>query len=134
MGLSTDQFHGTKMIGLTNESIGISGDGKLHFLKSDSQDAAISTGDTQFRLHKGSVIGVGYLFKTKEVIFTKDGIFIKKIELPKKMWDKLMYPALSLASRDHHRCQINLGMRDFEFSVDEYLQRDYYKKIYEEIK
>jgi hypothetical protein len=66
------------------------------------------------------VLGVGYIFSTKEVFFTKDGVILSRVPLPKKMKNKLLYPALSLASRDHHRVHINLTER----VLPEDIQRD----------
>jgi hypothetical protein len=48
-------------------------------------------------------------------------VLLKKVNLPKKMTDKLLYPALTLASREQHRVQINLGLRSFKFSLDCFL-------------
>jgi hypothetical protein len=78
-------------------------------------------------------LGVGYIFSTKEVFFTKDGVILSRVPLPKKMKNKLLYPALSLASRDHHRVHINLGMREFKFDVQGFLQKEYFQKIFKEI-
>lgn len=102
------------MVGLTPESIGLSGDFKLHFLKEDLTDASIKmrTGILGAQcVKKGSVIGVGYIFYSKKLFFTRDGSLLKKegsegkflVDLPLKMQRKMLYPALSLASRDQHR-------------------------------
>lgn len=78
---------GTKIVGDTKESIGISLDGKVHF----SDDAGTSRqipvncvqGQTQaFQLKPNFILGVGYIFKTKQVLFTANGKEVDLRDLP----------------------------------------------------
>jgi hypothetical protein len=136
VGLSTDHFHGTKIIGLTDESIGLSANGVVHFLKGDHSDASLKVDEKNlhnFRVCKGSVLGVGFLFYSKEVFFTKDGVLLRVVPLPARMENKALYPAFSLGSREQHRVKINLGLRKFQFDIDHYLQEKHYHKIYSKI-
>jgi hypothetical protein len=80
------------------------------------------------------VMGVGYIFKTKEVIFTVNGSVVKGVELPDKLANRYLYPAISLGSREIHKVEINLGMNKFMFNADDFVQNRYYKSIYDEIK
>jgi len=84
VGFSTDDFTGTKKIGETKESIGISGDGKVHFNDDSGQTKSVSVnpGGGNFDLIHGFVFGVGYVFKTRKVLFTVNGKEIDCRDLP----------------------------------------------------
>ena len=66
MGLSTADFSGCKIVGDNKESIGLSGDGKIHFID-DSTDkgTTVTINEGCFKIVPGLVLGVGYIFKTR---------------------------------------------------------------------
>jgi len=53
--------------------------------------------------------------------------------MPKRLQDKILYPAISLASRENHKVEINLGLKRFEFDVDKFLIDHYYFRMFDEI-
>ena len=71
--------------------------------------------------------------KTRQVLFTVNGQEVKSVELPLKLTNKYLYPAISLGSREHHNVEINLGMKRCMCNLDDYVQNKYYKQIFEEI-
>lgn len=81
----------------------------------------------------GQVLGVGYIFKTRKVIFTASGTEIGSADLPQKLANKLLYPAISLASREQHKIEINLGLKKFIFDINGYIKKTYYKSIHSQI-
>lgn len=79
------------------------------------------------------IIGAGYIFKTHQVFFTMNGKFLSIVDVPDKLRQKALFPAISLGSRDNHRLRINLGQHFFRFDVDNYLHENYYQPIYKDI-
>lgn len=65
-------------------------------------------------------------------MFTVNGKEVDSRELPLKLRNKLLYPAISLGSRDY-RVEINLGIKKFKFNIENYLQKKYYFNIYDQI-
>ena len=53
--------------------------------------------------------------------------------MPLKLMNKLLYPAISLGSREIHKVEINLGLKRFMFNLDDFVQNRYYNQIHEEI-
>jgi hypothetical protein len=134
VGFSTADFCGSKPVGANKESIGLGGDGKLHFYDNTNTIQAIDVNDgKEFKFHQGMVIGVGYIIKNKQVFFTVNGKEMKSVELPLKLSNKYLYPAVSLGSRELHKVEINLGLKKFMFNLDDFIQNTYYKTIFSEI-
>lgn len=66
VGLSTGDFSGCKIVGDNKESIGLSGDGKVHFNDDTNVPKSIDVNNGQnFKFHTGFVLGVGFIFKTR---------------------------------------------------------------------
>ena len=90
--------------------------------------------DGDIKFCRGTTFGVGYIFKTRQVLFTQNGKELKCVELPKRLQNRILYPAISIGSRENHKCKINLGAQRFAFNLDEYIQNKYYKPYYHEIR
>jgi hypothetical protein len=76
------------------------------------------------------VFGVGYIFKTKKVFFTVNGREIDKHILPLKLQSQILYPSISLGSREMHKVEINLGAKRFTFDLDNFILNKYYYELY----
>lgn len=64
--MSTIDFSGAKIIGANKESIGLCGDGKIHFNDNGNQANEIDVNNgAVYKFFKGMILGVGYIFKTK---------------------------------------------------------------------
>jgi hypothetical protein len=79
------------------------------------------------------VFGVGYIFKTKKVLFTANGKEVDSRDLPLKLQNKILYPAISVGSREHHKVEVNLGVKKFIFDLESYIKQKYYHEIYLDI-
>lgn len=45
----------------------------------------------------------------------------------------MLYPAISLGSRENHKVEINLGLRRFQFNIDLFANNRYYSPIFHKI-
>ena len=104
--MSTGDFSGTKIVGDNKESIGLSGDGKIHLNDDSNVNKTIEVNNGCFKFHEGFILGVGFIFKTRQVIFTCNGKELKCVDLPTKLANKILYPAISLASRENHKVKV----------------------------
>ena len=112
IGLSTEDFSGTKKVGENRESIGLCGDGKIYFNTDNSnQQTTVQVNEGDFKFHEGLVFGVGFIFRRRKVLFTANGKALKTVDLPQKLVNKLLYPAISVGSRETHKVEINLGLK-----------------------
>lgn len=88
---------------------------------------ALDVNKGELKFYKGFILGIGYIFKTKQVLFTANGKELRCVDLPLKLVNKLLYPAISLGSREIHKVEINLGLKRFMFNLDDFVQNKYYK-------
>ena len=65
VGLSTADFTGCKIVGDNKESIGLCGDGKIHFNDNSNSNVQVPANDGSFKIIPGLVLGVGFIFKTR---------------------------------------------------------------------
>lgn len=82
----------------------------------------------------GLVFGVGFIFHSQNVIFTVNGKLVDSRQVPERLMNRILYPAVSLGSRDQHKVEVNLGLKKFKFNVDTYLQETHYQQIFNQIK
>lgn len=74
VGFSSGDFCGSKAVGSNKESIGLCGDGKVHFNDNSNQYQQVDINEgKEIKFNTGLVFGVGYVFNTKQVIFTING-------------------------------------------------------------
>ena len=85
----------------------------MHFNDDSGQQKSVPVNQGSFDLQHGSTFGVGFIFKSKKVLFTANGKEIDTKDLPVKLQNKLLYPAISVGSREHHKVEINLGLKKF---------------------
>jgi hypothetical protein len=45
----------------------------------------------------------------------------------------MLYPAISLGSRESHKVEVNLGVKKFKFNIDIFVQNKYYYEIFNNI-
>jgi hypothetical protein len=133
VGLSAQEFQGSRKVGDTKESIGINGEFKVLFIDSSAKQQSITLSESGFELSNGIIIGVGYIFQSKKVLFTINGKEVDAREIPMRMKNKIIYPAISLGSRDQHRVEVNLGLKKFKFNIEAYLRENHYREIYGKI-
>jgi hypothetical protein len=114
------------VVGANKESIGLCGDGKIHYNDNSNSSMSMDVNHGEYKLFKGLIFGVGYIFKTKQVFFTANGKELRCVDLPLKLINKLLYPAISLGSREIHKVEINLGLKRFMFNLDDFVQNRYY--------
>ena len=66
VGFSTGDFCGSKAVGSNKESIGICGDGKVHYNDNANANQSVDVNEgKEFKFATGMVIGIGFVFKTR---------------------------------------------------------------------
>ena len=55
------------------------------------------------------------------MLFTVNGKELDIRDLPLKLHNKILYPAISVGSREHHKVEVNLGLKKFKFNVENFI-------------
>eukprot|EP01080_Neovahlkampfia_damariscottae_P000083 gene83-4332_t len=122
IGLALKNYPTNKQPGWLDGSYGYHGDDGNKFHNSSSPGKSygpvFGVGDT---------IGCGYIFRTREIFFTKNGKFLGIAFKAHK--DRVLYPTIGL---DHSFVHINFGENDFEFKIGDLIE-DEKKKEFEDV-
>lgn len=81
IGLAGLDFQMLKPVG-NGLSIGLRGDGKIHFEVDSNSINLRQNQDTNLFRQKGTTVGVGYVFMTQRVFFTINGREVYQCTLP----------------------------------------------------
>jgi len=83
---------------------------------------------------KGTIVGVGYIFRSQKVFFTLNGKEVYQMRLPECMSGiTKLFPTVSLGSlKDRIQLNFGEGKTQFRFDLASKVQ-DYYRNIFDDI-
>lgn len=116
VGLAQENFPMLKSVG-TDRSVAMRGSAKICYLNVEERMSLGSLLNIDFK-RKGTILGVGFVFRTQKVFFTINGKEVYQMRLPECMAGiKRLYPSVTLASLKD-RVQINFGEGKTQFRFD----------------
>ena len=116
MGLAGENFPMLKSAG-SDRSVALRGNAKICYLNTEERIGLNSLPNVDFK-KKGTVVGVGYIFRTQKVFFTLNGKEVYQMNLPECMRSAgPFFPTVTLGSLKD-RVQVNFGHGKTQFRFD----------------
>ena len=97
VGLAAENFPMLKSVG-TDKSVAMRGSAKICYQNVEERMSLGNLLNIDFK-RKGTILGVGFIFRTQKVFFTLNGKEVYQMRLPECMAGiRRLYPTVSLAS------------------------------------